>query len=169
MSITDTSPAVRSLDSIVEGLRCIHEHTVQAADAARATADERIHALEVTAARLAEDLAEARQAALEQQQRADLAEAAGIDAVNAVAAGILREEALEARIVALGQRAERVRAAYEKELGDRYKDFRIVCGQRDALLVDNERLRAELDAAQTQPQPSRFGWRRGGGSIGGRL
>jgi hypothetical protein len=46
-------PATLTLATLVEGLRLIHDHTVRDADAARADTDERIRALEVTAARLA--------------------------------------------------------------------------------------------------------------------
>jgi hypothetical protein len=46
-------PAALTLATLVEGLRLIHDRTVRDADAARADADERVRALEVTAARLA--------------------------------------------------------------------------------------------------------------------
>jgi chromosome segregation ATPase len=46
-------PAALTLATLVEGLRLIHDRTVRDADAARAATNERIRALEVTAARLA--------------------------------------------------------------------------------------------------------------------
>jgi hypothetical protein len=46
-------PATLTLATLVEGLRLIHDRTVRDADAVRADTDERIRALEVTAARLA--------------------------------------------------------------------------------------------------------------------
>lgn len=136
-------PVSRSLDAIVADIRDANDHAVQTITKVRADADEKIHALKVTAARLAKE-----------RDRLDGENSALVAAAFVlVADNIRREEALETRVAAAANKAEaqaRIINGLEGLLDDNLTESRRLWTHLQRLIGENERLRSELDDAVTR-------------------
>lgn len=139
MSVTQAPNAA----DIIDEVRAIGTHAIHAAETVRADAQQQIHALEITVARLAEERDRER-------TRADLAEKAGIEIGNALVATMRRETQLTTRL--------RIALTHVRELerlhDDKHLEARRVAEHVARLVADNTDLRTEL---ANQPKPW---WRR---------
>lgn len=143
MSIAQQTQPARPLADIVTDLRDVSGHATKVLTDVRADADEKIHALKVTAARLAKE-----------RDRLDGENSALIAAAFVlVADSIRREETLQARIAAAANKAEaqvRIINGLEGLLDDNLAESRRLWTHLQRLIGENERLRAELDDVITR-------------------
>ena len=117
---------------------------------------ERLHALEVTAARLAAERDEARAAARNEKLRTDALQAAG---ERIAADAITREESLAADLRAERGRTaalERANAALETVLADGRAERRRLSEHVARLVADNTAVRTELADAQARVAEAAF-------------
>jgi hypothetical protein len=139
------------VDTFLDDVHALESHAVETVVAVRADAAERIHALEVKTARLAEE----RDA---ERARADLAEKAGVDIANALTATMRREIQLTTRLRAARENVRRLEQLLNEEHASlrRTSDMYARLGDENLQLRTENRRLEELRQADGQAKPGRF-------------
>lgn len=157
----DGIPAITSFT--VDDVQDFEQHARKSLETVRADADEQIHSLRITAARLAEERDEARREADRQRLRGDGIEAG---ALALTADHIRREDALQARVTAAeadrdearrernvakanARISDEITAAMSQDLHEKHLELRRTCEQVVGATGEIARLQTELDATTT--------------------